>query len=42
MEVKILRELWKYVTMNVLGMIGISCYILADTFFVARELVQMV
>jgi len=30
------RTFWKYVTMNVLGMIGISCYILADTFFVAR------
>lgn len=26
----------RYVTMNVLGMMGISCYILADTFFVAR------
>ena len=26
----------KYVSANVLGMIGYSCYILADTFFVAR------
>lgn len=26
----------KYVSFNVLGMIGLSCYILADTFFVAR------
>ena len=26
----------KYVSSNVLGMIGYSCYILADTFFVAR------
>ncbi len=26
----------KYVSLNVLGMIGLSCYILADTFFVAR------
>lgn len=26
----------KYVTANVLGMIGLSCYILADTFFIAR------
>lgn len=25
-----------YVTSNILGMIGLSCYILADTFFVAR------
>lgn len=28
----------KYVSFNVLGMIGISCYILADTFFVAKGL----
>ena len=26
----------RYGTMNILGMLGISCYILADTFFVAR------
>lgn len=26
----------KYVSANVLGMIGLSCYILADTFFIAR------
>ena len=26
----------KYVSLNVLGMIGLSCYILADIFFVAR------
>ena len=26
----------KYVSLNILGMIGLSCYILADTFFVAR------
>lgn len=26
---------FKYVTHNVLGMIGLSCYILADTFFIA-------
>ena len=26
----------RYATMNILGMLGISCYILADTFFVAR------
>lgn len=31
-----LREFIKYVTLNVLGMLGISCYILADTFFIAR------
>jgi len=28
----------KYVSLNVLGMIGLSCYILADTFFVAKGL----
>ena len=26
----------RYVSANVLGMIGYSCYILADTFFIAR------
>lgn len=28
----------KYVSLNVIGMIGISCYIFADTFFVAKAL----
>lgn len=28
----------KYVSLNILGMIGLSCYILMDTFFVARGL----
>lgn len=28
----------KYVSLNVMGMIGMSCYILADTFFVAKAL----
>lgn len=28
----------KYVSLNVIGMIGLSCYILADTFFVAEAL----
>lgn len=28
----------KYVSLNVLGMIGISCYILADTFFISNAL----
>ena len=27
---------FRYVSANVLGMIGFSCYILADTFFIAR------
>ena len=33
-----LKEFIRYVTLNVLGMIGISCYILADTFFFAQGL----
>ena len=33
-----LREFSKYVSLNVLGMIGLSCYILADTFFVSNAL----
>lgn len=33
-----LKEFIRYVTLNVLGMIGISCYILSDTFFIAQGL----
>ena len=29
----ILNMFIKYVSLNILGMIGLSCYILADTFF---------
>lgn len=32
------KEFMKYASLNVLGMLGLSCYILADTFFVARGL----
>ena len=32
------KEFVRYSTLNVLGMIGLSCYILADTFFVSRGL----
>lgn len=32
------REFTRYVSLNIFGMIGISCYILADTFFVALGL----
>lgn len=35
---KLRKEFLKYVSLNVFGMIGISCYILADTFFVAKAL----
>lgn len=29
-------DFFKYVSLNIMGMIGLSCYILADTFFVAQ------
>lgn len=34
----ILEDFIKYVSMNVIGMIGLSCYILADTYFIANAL----
>ncbi|MDL2232314.1 MATE family efflux transporter [Ruminococcaceae bacterium OttesenSCG-928-L11] len=33
-----MRGFAKYVSLNVLGMIGLSCYILADTFYVSKAL----
>lgn len=33
-----LQEFTRYVLLNVLGMMGLSCYILADTFFIANGL----
>jgi len=38
MEKSVLKKFIKYVSLNVLGMIGLSCYILADTFFIAKAL----
>lgn len=35
-EKHIQRDFMKYVSLNIIGMIGLSCYILADTFFVAQ------
>ncbi|MFV0364180.1 MAG: MATE family efflux transporter [Suipraeoptans sp.] len=32
------KDFTRYTTLNVLGMIGISCYILADTFFISKGL----
>ncbi len=32
------KEFFRYTSLNVLGMIGLSCYILADTFFVSLSL----
>jgi Na+-driven multidrug efflux pump len=37
-EKKIGKTFAKYVSLNVLGTFGFSCYILADTFFIARGL----
>lgn len=34
----LLNEFLQYVALNVCGMIGLSCYILADTFFVSKGL----
>jgi len=33
-----LKQFVKYASLNVIGMLGISFYILADTFFIARGL----
>lgn len=33
----ILRDFAKYSSLSVLGMLAMSCYILADTFFVSPE-----
>lgn len=32
----LIKDFFKYTSLNVLGMIGLSCYILADTFFIAN------
>lgn len=38
MQKQINREFYKYISLNVLGMLGLSCYILADTFFISKRL----
>ena len=38
MENSIFRSFIKYAGLNILGMIGVSCYILADTFFISKAL----
>lgn len=35
---KLAKEFSRYAFLSVLGMVGVSCYILADTFFVAQGL----
>lgn len=37
-ETSYVKEYMKYACLNVLGMVGLSCYILADTFFVSKGL----
>lgn len=37
----LMKQFWKYVTLNILGMLGVSCYILADTWFVANGIGPM-
>ena len=38
MKQSLLRTFCRYVSLNVLGMVSLSCYILADTFFIAQKL----
>lgn len=38
MKKTIFKDFLKYTSLNIIGMIGLSCYILADTFFVANAL----
>lgn len=38
MEKSVLKKFIKYVSLNILGMIGLSLYILADTYFVSKAL----
>lgn len=37
-KTKYFSTFFRYVIMNVWGMVGLSCYILADTFFIAKGL----
>lgn len=37
-DLKCLKDFAKYSSLNILGMIGLSCYILADTFFISKGL----
>ena len=34
----LLSEFFRYVILNICGMIGLSCYILADTYFISNGL----
>lgn len=37
-EQSVFRTFFRYTSLNVLGMMGLSCYILADTYFIAKGL----
>lgn len=36
-----LKPFAKYVMLNVLGMLGVSCYVLADTFFISKDMGEL-
>lgn len=36
MTMEIKREFAKYASLNILGIVGVSCYILADTYFISK------
>ena len=38
MNTSTFREFARYASLNILGMLGMSCYILADTFFISQAL----
>ncbi len=38
MEKSMIKYFIKYASLNILGMVGVSCYILADTFFIAKAM----
>jgi putative MATE family efflux protein len=35
-KLSIKQQFFKYVSQNIMGMVGVSCYILADTFFISK------
>lgn len=39
-DTALLKEFTKYVSANIIAMIGLSCYILADTFFISLKMGQ--
>ena len=37
----ITKQFGKYVSQNIFGMLGVSCYIIADTFFIAKAAARL-